>query len=268
MSDNNNNKGSASFPLDSLPDGFLVDIVPFLSTNDGANFTSTNHKFNGSIFRGQVLSQVTKLEIKENSDMNPALGRLFPSVKKIHFSVKQSDEFLQLLIPFVVSFPNLQIIEFVVFSQMGLAMLLQVPEVKGGPFKPEILVRPVEKLLRTLGDAYAAGTLSDSVRVDNPLCPLPHPGGALCTICLHFIRTFPPKHVISYDSDRKKLILKLLDPGSMMSEISRIDLDTDEDDNVGRDWPIEHREINLEFVARPGGRDAMMRCFLAMQDAE
>ena len=263
MSNNNNNDESSSFSLDSLPEGFLADIVPFLSTSDGANFTSTNSLFYGEVFRGQVLNQVTRLDIKGVLEMrNTNLGRIFPSVTTIEFR-RDDDEFFQLLIPFLASFPNLQKIEFTLFSRSAIGIVLQVPDVEGGLF-----VRPAERLLRTLGDAYAAGTLSERVQVVHPLCPVPHPPGSLCDTCIHVIRTFPPKHILTYDKERQKLIFKLLDPPSFVQESGRLSIEDGANDKAGRDWPITDREINEQFVARPGGREAMMQCFLAMQDEE
>lgn len=250
----------------------MSTIIPFLRLDSAASLTGVNSHLRSSIFRNQVLSRVTKLSIEDEHQVNPAIGPSFPGVRKITFEGRvllafTNDALVQgPLIPFLGAFSGLQEINFSMdFMKVLIAIMLQVPEREGGPFNLDLYAQPVDRFLRLLGRAYETGTLPQRVRVVHPLCPYPHPEGAVCDLCRDVLAFFPPEHLIWFDPDQRRLMFALLDIPSYFAQVAGSGGPEGEaESRMGRNWPIHDDAVMRQFVQRPGGREAVFQCYVAM----
>jgi hypothetical protein len=254
--------------IEGFPDVVPCAVLPFLSAADAANFTITNRHFCRHEIRSPVLSRITKLMISNVNQMDPNLGERFPSVRIISFGdaalpseldhtcILQHD-FIGRLIPFLGTFPSLVCVNFDECWKILLAILLQLPREDGREFNLIETGQPVASLVFVLCDAYASGALPASVRLEKTFCPFPHNGaGELCALCRRVVATFPVEHLIEVTVTPPRLLLTFHDVRAMFSTFG-------EAETEGREWPIEH-ETMLLFLARPGGRDALMNGYRAL----
>ena len=177
---------------------------------------------------------------------------LYPNIRTIAFegtldiTLPQGTEtFLDVLIPFVAAFRRLDRIAFHDTVKILLVLSLQVPRVEGEEFVLQEAARPLHRLVETLCDAYASGSLPHTVRVlasappDHEeaallFCPNPHATEMGCPLCRRVAQTFPVEHVLTLTP--RGPVFNFRDVPSMFQTIGGNTL-------AGRPFPLQDEEL-------------------------